>query len=219
MAFIIQIDSSLMKLDRSNKVIKAINFIAYKSAEESILDGIKKRNQIIADAFAESEAEKTRGYQLGIEAAHLEQSTNMISIISQTVDYFSKVEVQMVDLVMDAVRRIVTDFDDRDKVARVVRNALLLVRSQKHISIRVHPSQVEICQQQIKFLLSTFPAIEQIEVVGDLQLAEDACILDSDIGQVEASVSGQLNALRETFSNVFSAFRADVTATRVKEIF
>jgi type III secretion protein L len=135
------------------------------------------------------------------------------------VDYFSKIEVQMVDLVMDAVRRIVADFDERDKVAMVVRNALLLVRSQKHISIRVHPSQVEICQQQIKFLLSTFPAIEQIEVVGDLQLAEDACILESDIGQVEASVSGQLNALRETFSNVFSAFRDDLTATRVKEIF
>jgi type III secretion protein L len=207
MAFILQRNQTLSRLNKKTKIIKAKDFWAYKTAAEAVADGNAERERIIAAARAAFEAEKIRGYREGKESAQLEQTSNMISIISQTVDYFAKVEVQMVDLVMDAVRRIVSEFDEREKVVKVVRNALALVRSQKQITVKVHPSQIEVTREHVDGMLHSYPGIEQIEVIGDLHLAEDACIIESDIGQVEASMSGQLEALRATFSRVFSSIR------------
>ena len=159
--------------------------------------------------FSAFEAEQHRGYREGREAARLEQTANMIEIIGQTVDYFSKVEAQMVDLVMDAVRRIANDFDDREKVIKVVRNSLALVRNQKHITVKVHPSRIDDLKANVRSLQDAYPGIENIETIAEPGIADDACVIESDIGQVEASMSGQIEALRSTFERVFGASRSD----------
>jgi type III secretion protein L len=41
--------------------------------------------------------------------------------------------------------------------------------------------------------------------VADPRLAADACILETEIGTVEASVQGQLAALRKAFAKVLGA--------------
>lgn len=209
MAFLIRRQETLGRPDTAAKVIKAVDVWAYQDTKRAIAEAVARRDQIIDAAHAAFEAEQRRGYREGQEAARLEQTGNMINIISQTVDYFARVEAQMVDLVMDAVRRIVSEFDERDRVVKVVRNTLALVRSQKHITVKVHPENISVMREQLDDLKNTYPGIEQIELIGDAQLATDACVIESDIGQVEASMSGQLDALRSTFSRVFGALRTD----------
>jgi type III secretion protein L len=205
MAFIIPTDSAGSRVDCSDKVIKAQDFWAHRKSRQAIADAMAQRDAILQSAQAAFDAERKRGYKEGWDAARVEQSAHMIDIISQTVDYFSKVEVQMVDLVMDAVRRIANDFDDRDKVLKVVRNSLSLVRNQKFITVKVHPSQCMVIEESIKGLLDSYPAIEHIDVASDSSLTEDACIIESDIGRIEASMTGQIEALRSTFKKVFGA--------------
>ncbi len=43
----------------------------------------------------------------------------------------------MTQLVLQAMRRIVADFDDRQRVITVVKSALAAVRNQKQITLRV----------------------------------------------------------------------------------
>lgn len=205
MVFIIPTDSAISRVDCSEKVIKGQDFWAHRKSRQAISDAMAQRDAILRSAQAAFEAEKKRGYKEGRDAARVEQSAHMIDIISQTVDYFSKVEVQMVDLVMEAVRRIANDFDDRDKVLKVVRNSLSLVRNQKFITVKIHPSQSAVIGESIKGLLDAYPAIEHIDIASDAGLPEDACIIESDIGRIEASMSGQIEALRSTFKKVFGA--------------
>ena len=219
MAFIIRNDQELSWPDRTSKVIKAQDFWAYKQAREAVADGFKRRDQIVDAALAAFEAEQRRGYLEGREAARLEQTSNMISIISQTVDYFAKVEAQMVDLVLDAVQRIVDDFDDRERIVKVVRNSLASVRGQKQLLVKVNPVHVLTIKSHISALMETYPSIEQIEVVPDSQLAEDACVIESDIGQVEASMSGQLEALRASFASVFGKASSSKDASAASNTF
>ncbi len=203
MAFIHLTPDALSCIDRAPKVIKAQEFWAYRKTKQAIADGIARRDAIIQAAQSAYESERKRGYQEGWDAARVEQSAHMIDIVSQTVDYFSKIEIQMIDLVMDAVRRIANDFDDRDKVGKVVRNSIALVRNQKFISVKVHPSQCSFIDGSIKDIVEMYPAIEHIDVVGEAGLSEDACVIESDIGRIEASMTGQIEALRSTFKKVF----------------
>jgi type III secretion protein L len=100
------------------------------------------------------------------------------------------------DIVINAVRRVIGEFDDRDLVIRIVRNAMAVVRSQKHVVIKVSPQDAEFVKMEVNSLLQQFPAVEFIEVVSDSRLAPKSCILESEMGIVDASVEVQLKALR-----------------------
>lgn len=205
MAFIIRRTQELAQLDTVSKVIKANDFWQYQQAREMMSSAREKRDHILDASLAAFEAEQGRGYRQGRDEARQEQAQKMIGVISQTVDYFSKIEAQMVDLVLDAVRRIIDDFDDREKVLKVVRNALTMVRNQRQILIRVHPVNVAEIKSQVNDLKQSFPGIEQMEVSADVSLDKDACVIESDMGQVEASMSGQMEALKASFGRVFGA--------------
>ena len=205
MAFIVLSKDDLGRLDKSKKIIKACDVWAFHDARKAVEDGRNRRNQILDAAMAAFEAEQRRGYLEGRESARLEQTGNMVSIISQTVDYFAKVEEQMVELVLEAVRRIIDDYSDHEKIQMVVKTSLALVRGRRQISVKVHPLNLDTIQSQIAGLLEKYPGIERLEVITDSQLAKDACIIESDIGQVEASMSGQIDALKESLGRVFGS--------------
>jgi type III secretion protein L len=201
--FIIRDYADLSRPEIAGKIIKAKDFWAFKDAERALADALSKQQEIISAAEDAYEAERKRGYAEGNEEARLEQSGNMVEIVSQTVEYFGKVETQMVDLVLDAVRKVVSDFDDRQRVTTVVKNCLDLVRSQKQLALSVHPSQVDYLRSQIGELQKIYPSISHIDVHPDAKLAMDACVVESDIGIVEASLAGQVEMLRDALSVVF----------------
>jgi type III secretion protein L len=54
-------------------------------------------------------------------------------------------------------------------------------------------------------LLEGYPGVGLLDVVGDMRVAADACVLESDIGVVEASTEGQLAALESAFHRALGA--------------
>lgn len=196
--------SSLSRLDISSKVIKAGDFLAFKDARHAVAEAERRAKEIVLSAQDAYRAERERGYREGDESARLEQSGNMVEIVSQTAQYYGRVEAEMVDLVLDAVRKVVSDFDDRARVSTVVRNCLDLVRSQKSLSLSVHPSQVDHVSGQLADLRRRFPAIAEIDVHPNAKIAPDACVVESAVGTVAASLAGQMDILRETLVGVFA---------------
>lgn len=201
--FIIRDYASLSRPEMAGKVIKAQDFWTFKDAERALADAHAQQRQIVTSAKLAYEAEKKRGYAEGSEEARLEQSGNMVGIVSQTVEYFGKVESQMTDLVLDAVRKVVSDFDNQQQVSTVVRSCLNVLRTQKHLSMSVNPAQVDYLRSQIGELQKVYPSIAHIEVHPDPKLSMDACVVESEIGVVEASLQGQVETLREALSGVF----------------
>lgn len=202
--FIVRDEDALSRLDTARKLIKARDFWIYREAQDALAEAMREKARILESARQAYDRERERGYAEGNESARLEQSGSMIEMVTQTVDYFGKVESGMVDLVLDAVRKVVSDFDDRQRLTNVVRNCLDLVRSQKQLSLSVHPSQVTFLRGQVDALRESYPSLAQIEVHPDGRLSLDACVVESDIGVVEASLSGQVEVLRETLGAVLA---------------
>ena len=128
----------------------------------------------------------------------------MIETVGRTVEYFAGVENEMVELVMSAVRKVVDGFDDREKVM-VVRNALAVVRNQKQMTLRLNPAEVDTVREQINDLLAAYPGVGYLDILADGRLARGACILESEIGMVEASLEGQIQALRQAFQRTLGS--------------
>ena len=195
----------LSGIDTSSKIIRFADVAALHEAQQLIVAANAQADAIVAGAQAAFEAERQRGYAEGIEEAKLEQAEQMIENVSRTIDYFGKVETRMVELVMQALRKIISDFNDEERVLITVKNVLSVVRNQKQMTLRLNPNQVEIVKARVNDLLANYPGVGYLDIVADSRLQLDSCILESDIGLVEASMEGQLQALENAFTKVLGS--------------
>lgn len=195
----------LVHADPAQPVLKAEQVRVLLEQSRVLEAARKEANRIVSSAQAAYEAECRRGYEEGLAEAKMEQAERMIESVTRTVDFFSRIESDMVELVMESVQKIVNGFDDHERVLVVVRNAIAVVRNQKQITLRLNPSQVDIVKSKMHALLADYQGVGHLDIVADPRLAPDACILESEIGIVEASVEGQLQALRNAFEKVLGS--------------
>lgn len=186
-------------------LVKAHELYALQSAEQLAAAAQLRADKIIEGAQDALRAEAQRGYEQGQEKARLEQAEQMLENISSTIDYFDRVESRVVDLVMQALQKIISGYDDKERVCFTVKNALAAMRNQKELTLRVHPQQVDAIKQQMNDLLAAYPGIGYLDVKADSRLTMGACVLESEIGSVETSTEGQLHAMRAAFERVLSA--------------
>jgi type III secretion protein L len=129
----------------------------------------------------------------------------LIENATRTVDYFAGIEQKIVGLVMNAVRRIMADFDDTTRVLAVVQSGLSVMRNQKQLTLRLSPEHAEGVKARAQDLLERFPGVGMIDIVADHRLKGDAAILESEMGVVEASVELQLKAIEQGFAKLLGS--------------
>ena len=187
------------------RVLRAGEVAAWGQAEALIAAAQAQAEAIVSGAQAADDQQRARGYAEGMAEAQLAQAEKMMETVGRTVDYFAQVEADMVALVMSAVRKIIEGYSDSDRVLIVVKNALSVVRNQKQMTLRLHPQQVEVVRARINELLSAYPGVGYLDIIADGRLGPQACILESEIGLVEASIEGQISALEKAFQKVLGS--------------
>lgn len=192
-------------VDPADPVIEADAFANWCAADALLVAAREEAQRIRDEAQAAFEAEQRRGYEDGLRQAQFEQAERMIEHASRMVDHFAAIEGRMVTLVMQAVRRIVADFSDTDRVLAVVRNGLAVMRTQKQLTLRMAPDVVETVKARATELLEAFPGVGMLDFVPDSRLKGDAAILESEIGVVEASIETQLQAIEQAFTKILGS--------------
>ena len=195
MAPFIRITLEKTALTPETRILKARDCQVFEQAEQVLADAEKKAHDILLRAEQEYEAQKARGYQDGIDNAQMETAEQMMETVSRTVDYFAQVEQRVAEVVMSAVRKILGDFDDQELTLQVVHNALNVVRTQHQVTLRVNPPQEENIRKRVSDIVQGYSGIGYLEVIPDHRLQAGGCILETEVGVVDASVEVQLQAL------------------------
>ena len=191
--------------DPSVRVIPAAGYLAWQDAAALIEAAEAEAAAIQAAAKEAFEQERARGYEDGMTAARVDAAEQMIANVSSTVSYFEKVEDRVIELVLQSIRRIVSEYDDRERVVMVVRSALAAVRNQKQVTVRIAPDRIEMLKSATDSLLVAYPGIGYLDLVPDTRLCGDACIVETEIGIVEASIEGQIAALGRAFAKILGS--------------
>ncbi|MBK9953532.1 MAG: HrpE/YscL family type III secretion apparatus protein [Candidatus Competibacteraceae bacterium] len=182
------------------RVLKARDYLAYAEAEAIVEAARRQADALRVEAEQAYEAEKQRGYQDGHDEGKLETAEQIMDVLGSTVEFYAGIEQRTGQIVMQMARKILGEFDDETLTFRVVRNALAVVRNQKQITLRVAPEQVEALKARTDALLNGFPSIHFVDVVADRRLRAGDCILETEIGVVDASIEVQLKALERSLA-------------------
>ena len=185
------------------KVIKAGEYAELVRAREILEKAEAEARRIAREAGEAAAAEKKRGFEQGLMEGRMGLSEQMMDAVGKAVDYFASVEEDMVNVVMAAVRKVLGEMDDREVIVRVVKNALAVARNQKQVTLRVSPAEADSVRERVNEILSGFPAVSFIDVTADNRLSAGGCILESDMGVVDASIEVQLAAIRKSLLKSF----------------
>ena len=179
------------------RIIKAEEYQQSLLAQDILRQAEDRADAILAQARADHQMEKERGYAEGLEAGKQVMTERIMSAAVRSVDSLAAMEEDMVNVVIQALRKIIGEMDDRERLIRIVRTALTMVRNEKKVTLRVAPGQVDTANSALAELLQAHPGINILEVAADSRLKNADCILESDLGIVDAGLDGQIEAIRK----------------------
>jgi type III secretion protein L len=131
-------------------------------------------------------------------------AAQMMEITAKSVRKFSHFEEAILNIVMRSLRRVIGEIDDTELIRRIVTNALEVVRNQKRATLRVNPDQAPAVRKSVAEWTKKGSQIELMEVVADSRIGKEACLIETEIGTVDASLDVQLTAIRRVLSKAFS---------------
>lgn len=168
---------------------------------QAILDAARERAaEMDREAQAAYERRREEGYRDGREEGRLEHAEKVLETVLSSVEYIEGIESTLVRVVSEAIRKVIGEVDENERIVRIVRNALTTVRNQQRVLIRVAPADEKPVREALAAMLTAVPGSTSfVDVVADARLVRGACLLESELGVVDASLETQLKALENAF--------------------
>ena len=204
MATPVVLTAGQLQIDPSCRVLKAEEYATYLEADEIIQAAKQQAADIVEQAKDAYKQEKQRGHKDGLEESKVDQSEQMLKVVSRTINYLSDVEHVMADILLSGVKKIIGEFDQEQLAVNLVKNALQHVRNEKQVTIRIPPSQYNMVKSRLNEILADYKGVGFIDLVADQRLSTGDCIMESEIGVVDASVDVQIQALQKRFAQLKS---------------
>lgn len=182
------------------KIIKAKDATLLLEAGMILEEARSRAQKIEKDARQAYEEQKEKGYQDGLEEGRLEHAEKVLDTVLSSVEYIENLEDTLVRVVGTAVRKIIGELEDGECIVRIVRNALLTVRGQQKVIIRVAVTDEPYVKKSLDSITRVAPGINFLDLVADPRLTPGSCILESELGVVDASLETQLKAIEKSIN-------------------
>lgn len=179
------------------KVLKAADVDTLHDAASLIEAAKAHAAEIEKKAEAVYEERYQQGYEDGVEFGKMENAEKMMETVLASVEFIESIENTVVSVVNQSIRKIIGELDDEERIKRIVGTALNTVRGQQRVTVRVNPSE----EPTVSRALAAMTSGSYLTVVADPRLGPDSCILESELGVVDASLETQLKALEHAFTS------------------
>jgi len=179
------------------RCIKAADYAAMVQANDLLEEARRMYESMSAEAHEIYESQKAMGYEEGLEEGRREHAAKIFEAAAQSLELFESLENSVVKIVTDALERIVGEMNDKDLILRVVKSGLAIARNERRVVVRVSPEQAPSVEASTTELLRHYAGIRLLDVVADARLKKNDCLVESEMGVVDAGLDTQLAALRK----------------------
>jgi type III secretion protein L len=201
-------------------IVKADEAAVFLEAAELLAVAREEEARVVASAEGIYKERHEAGYRDGLMAGKLEYSAKIIETVMSSVEYLENLETVVVKIVGEVTRKLIGEMDHEEVIVRLVRQALRSVRSERRVRIRVSARDEAAVRRDLALLLQQRDggASGFLDILPDPELPPGSCVLESEMGVIEASLETQLKNMEKTFlrhvGNQGSALRNQETGSR-----
>jgi type III secretion protein L len=153
-------------------------------------------------AAAEAERVRAQARTTGLEEGRAEAAKLLFEARMHRDRVLASAEKEIIQIAIAAAERIVGYAFERDPdaIARIVSPVLLRVRGAQHVTVRVHPLDVDGLKRAASRLCSEAELAHGIRIEPDPTMVRGGCMVCTDVGIFEAGLEVQLAALERALS-------------------
>jgi type III secretion system HrpE/YscL family protein len=187
-------------LGSSPRVLKREVYEATLDARDVVVLAQEKAQHIIADAERERDALREKARQEG-NAQGLAEWNGILARADQRAEELTKSwEETMLRLSVRVAEKIIGEELKLhpDAIVSIVREVLKGTRSGKHLAIQVNEAEAQQVRTRIDRLRESQGMSREIEIVVSASVPRGGCVIESELGIIDARLETQLRCLEET---------------------
>ncbi|NLY76953.1 MAG: hypothetical protein GX080_02555 [Tissierellia bacterium] len=206
----------------ANKKAESIIDSAHKEYEDHLNEAYEKANSIFEDSKQRGYKEGynsgvdegfkkgyTDGYEEGKSEAQklidgaLKLKEEYIKMRSQLLD---ETEEDIINLVISIYEKVIYKKVEEDKelIISLVQNGIKDLEIKGKLTIIVSKDDYEIIQENKKLILAEATLIDEVEIRVDNDMNKGDCILETSKGDVDISISNQLEEIKELIISILN---------------
>ncbi len=194
-----------LQIETTGRLVKRAEAQSIEDAMDVLSAAQKEAEDIRQKAKEEFEAQRKLGYEKGLEDGKEEIAIQKLEQVEKSIDYLGSMENKIVEIVLTALKKCVAEIGDRELMVQVVQKAMqAVVRNQQQIALKVSPEMLPTVKERLNEILSKFPGVNYINLMDDSHLKGVSCVIETDAGNVEASLDNQLAAIEKTLRKCFN---------------
>lgn len=185
---------------------------AERRAKQIIASAEQQAQTLIEEAQQEYAQAQQRGYEAGTTQALGDWYARAAQHASEQHDMHERLRERMAELVVAAVEQVIRSEDSGALFARSATALDRIAQGCSWLKVRVHPDDYEAATQAFDRFSEEMRQrgrVAPVTVVGDRGLPCGACICESDMGMVDASLTTQLAAIRAAVERALAHEQAE----------
>lgn len=198
-----------IKVEREKFAIEADQEIdrGKYEAEKMIKEAELKVSEIEHEAYKKGyEAGREEGYKEG-QAEVMRLVDRLGTIVSTAVDIRDDIirssEKLMTEMILMIARKVVKDeiVERREVVINNIKEAIQRVKDRDRIDIRVNFADLDMTTAHKDELIRMMDTLKKVNIYEDNRVDRGGCIIETDVGAIDARISTQLDAVEESIRN------------------
>jgi type III secretion protein L len=180
-------------------IIRGEVYSASAKARELLQKAQKEAETILLKAQEESAKQRQNAYDEGYQEG-LAQTTELLAKARLEHEQLIKnANRDVMDLAFKVAEKIIGKQLEMapETIISIVKQAMQTVRQSKQLTIRVHPDDAKLLKENEEELQEALGRQRILDVMEDKKVHAGGCIIESEIGTVEAQLHTQLERLKK----------------------
>lgn len=167
---------------------------------------LKEAGRILEKAHQDAEAVRKQshdeGYAAGVAQAQGDTLRHVLDAQRAAREFLKASEERIVALAVSIVERIAPRLGEADVVAALAAEALKAVETERQLKVRVSAEAADATRELLEQWQQMHPEIETAQIVEDATLPPFACVVETELGHIEAGLAPQLQTVRDALNSV-----------------
>ena len=180
-------------------VVKKNVHLAQREAEDILREARSEAERIANEAEHERMLTLDAARQDGYAAGLAQWNAALVKAWNSYADLLIKGEAELVHLAVSIAKKIIGEElkTNADAMISIVREAVRVARRARMLLIQVNPDYETQVRQKIDSFRSLLAESAAITVIPDPGISPGGCIVESDIGIIDARLETQLTSLEQ----------------------
>lgn len=169
-----------------------------EEAKSKATDIREEAQELLSQVEDEREKSRQEGYEAGRQEGLASVTEMLVRVKELRAKLFEDNEKEILRLVFEIARKIIDrEFSEQDTaILNVIRLALNDAVGEKVI-VRVHPEDYKKVKAKEPELLQACEDVRSLSVREDDQVSPKGCVVETEIGAIDAQLETQLGAIRK----------------------